>query len=81
MTKGLGSVDDSRVLIGLGLLSVENAWLLAIVFYFVSSFVVIFFNTTVLGCAKIRFDGEDPMVRQGLRQPQANPKIPTDLHG
>ncbi len=52
--------------IGLGILSTEEIWPLGILFYFVSSFVVIFFNTAVVACAKIRFDGGDPTVRQGL---------------
>jgi len=50
----------------LGLLSPGYASALAIVFYLVSSFVIIFFNTALVACAKIRFDGGDPTIRRGL---------------
>lgn len=52
--------------VGFGLLSFQDAWPIIILFYFVSSFVVVFFNTAVVACAKIRFEGGDPTVRQGL---------------
>lgn len=43
-------------------------WILALfLFYFVSYAVVIFFNTGLIACAVIRFSGEDPSVRDGIR--------------
>jgi uncharacterized protein DUF6159 len=37
------------------------------VWYFVSWFIVIFFNVAVIHCAKIRLDGGDPTVADGFR--------------
>lgn len=37
------------------------------VWYFVSWFIVIFFNVAVIHCAKIRFEGGDPTVADGFR--------------
>jgi hypothetical protein len=43
------------------------AWfLLLFVFYFLASFVVIFFNTALIAAAHIRLSGGDPTVRDGL---------------
>ena len=39
----------------------------AFVFYLVQYFVIIFFNTALIGAAMIRLDGGDPTVRDGLR--------------
>lgn len=36
-------------------------------FYFISFFVVIFFNAAIVACATIRLNGGDPTVRDGLR--------------
>lgn len=36
------------------------------VWYFISWFIVIFFNVALIHCAKIRLDGGDPTVRDGL---------------
>lgn len=40
--------------------------------YFVGAFVAIFFNTAVVAMATIRFDGGDPVVRDGLRTAAQN---------
>jgi hypothetical protein len=40
--------------------------------YFVGYFVVIFFNTAVVGMASMRFDGKDPVLRDGLRTSTEN---------
>jgi hypothetical protein len=40
--------------------------------YFVGYFVVIFFNAAVVAMATIRFDGGDPVVRDGLRASKEN---------
>lgn len=37
------------------------------VWYFVSWFIVIFFNVAVIHCAKIRFEGGDPTIADGFR--------------
>lgn len=37
------------------------------VWYFISWFIVIFFNVAVIACAKIRLDGGDPTVADGFR--------------
>ena len=50
----------------LGLLSAGYALAVFIAFCLVSSFVIIFFNAALVACAKIRFDGGDPTIRQGL---------------
>ena len=39
----------------------------AFVFYLVQYFIIIFFNTALIGAAMIRLDGGDPTVRDGLR--------------
>lgn len=37
------------------------------VWYFISWFIVLFFNVAVVACARIRFDGGDPTVADGFR--------------
>lgn len=43
-------------------------WLTLFGFYVVGYFVVLFFNAAVIECAMIRFNGGDPVVRDGLRK-------------
>ncbi len=40
---------------------------LLFVWYYLNTFVVIFFNSALVGCADIRLSGGDPTVRDGLR--------------
>lgn len=40
--------------------------------YFAGYFVVIFFNTAVVGMASMRFEGKDPVLRDGLRTSTEN---------
>ena len=42
-------------------------YMLLFIFYFVTYFVIIFFNAALIGCAKIRIDGGDPTVLDGFR--------------
>ncbi len=42
-------------------------WVTLLVFYFVNYFVIVFFNSALIACAMIRFQGGDPTVRDGLR--------------
>lgn len=42
-------------------------WVVALVFYVVSYFIGIFFNTALVGAAMIRMDGGNPTVGDGLR--------------
>ncbi len=37
------------------------------IFYYITYFVMIFFNAALIACAKIRIDGGDPTVRDGLK--------------
>lgn len=46
-----------------------------LVVYFVGAFVAIFFNTAVVAMATIRFDGGDPVVKDGLRTAAENWKL------
>ncbi len=41
-------------------------------FYFVSYFVIIFFNTALISCAHIRFNGKDPKLSDGLSHSAKN---------
>lgn len=51
-------------------------FLLYAAFYFVTYFVIIFFNSALIACALIRFRGGDPTVADGLRAASARlPKI------
>jgi hypothetical protein len=49
-----------------GFASLAAWFLLLFVFYFLASFVVIFFNTALIAAAHIRLSGGDPTVRDGL---------------
>ena len=42
-------------------------WLTLACWYYANFFVVIFFNSALVGCANIRLSGGDPTVRDGLR--------------
>ena len=42
-------------------------FLLIFIFYYITYFVMIFFNAALIACAKIRIDGGDPTVRAGLK--------------
>lgn len=43
-------------------------WLAIFALYVVGYFIVLFFNAAVIECAMIRFNGGDPVVRDGLRK-------------
>jgi hypothetical protein len=45
-----------------------TAWVYLFLFYFSSTFVIVFFNTAVVSCALQRLQGGDPTVAYGLRQ-------------
>jgi len=47
--------------------SQESAVILAFIFYFVTSAVVIFFNAALIGCAHIRLTGGNPTFSDGIR--------------
>lgn len=47
-------------------------YLIGFAFYFVCYFTTIFFNAAVIGAARIRLDGGDPTVMDGLRAAGAN---------
>lgn len=69
---GLGTVDR---LAGTGASEVDIV-LLAVT-YFLLAFVVIYFNSALIGAAMIRLAGGDPTVRDGLRM--ANKRLPQIL--
>ncbi len=54
--------------------SINDPWVMAVAFgfYFVSYFIMIFFNTALVTCAMIRFAGGDPTVMDGLRSSMRN---------
>lgn len=57
-------------LVGSDLAQSENNWVLYVfvfVFYLISSFIVIFFNTGLISCAQTALQGGDPDFRDGLR--------------
>jgi hypothetical protein len=51
-----------------GLSATQKVWfgVLGFLYYFVSYFVVIFFNSALVGCAIIRLKGGDPVVKDGI---------------
>lgn len=57
----LGVVADQFGMMGLG------GYIALFLFYFVQYFVIIFFNSALVGAALIRLDGGDPTVSDGLR--------------
>lgn len=42
-------------------------WVIGFIYYFVNYFVIVFFNSALVACAMIRFQGGDPTVADGLR--------------
>lgn len=44
-----------------------SSWLMLFAYYFITYFVIVFFNSALVACAMIRFRGGDPTVRDGLR--------------
>ncbi|MBP7935854.1 MAG: hypothetical protein KA354_14510 [Phycisphaerae bacterium] len=42
-------------------------WVVLFAFYFANYFVIVFFNSALVGCAMIRFQGADPTVADGFR--------------
>lgn len=42
-------------------------WVLGFIYYFVNYFVIVYFNSALVACAMIRFQGGDPTVADGLR--------------
>jgi hypothetical protein len=60
-----------------GLIEGSSQWLLwvfFILFYFVSFFLAIFFNTAIIGCAMIRLNGGNPNLGDGFRIARENLK-------
>ena len=49
-----------------------TAWLLLFAYYFANYFVIVLFNTALVGCAMIRFRGGDPTFADGLRVAREN---------
>src|SRR3989344_4017523 len=43
-------------------------YLLLFIYYVISSFIVIFFNTGLITCAQMRLNGKDPIFKDGLKQ-------------
>lgn len=52
----------------------NNPWwyVLFFAFYFVASFIVVFFNTGLIACAQIRLQGGNPTIGDGLRHATQN---------
>lgn len=48
------------------------AWLILFAYYFANYFVIVLFNTALVGCAMIRFRGGDPTFADGLRVAREN---------
>ncbi len=44
-----------------------TSWALLFAYYFANYFVIVFFNSALVACAMIRFQGGDPTVRDGFR--------------
>lgn len=44
-----------------------NNYILLFLYYFCNYFVIVFFNSAIVACAKIRMDGGDPTVSDGLK--------------
>ena len=51
---------------GAGQVSQIVGYVILFAYYFVNYFVVIFFNSALIGCAIIRFKGGDPVIKDGL---------------
>lgn len=54
--------------------SEATAWAMLFAYYFVNYFVIVFFNSALVTCAMIRFQGGDPTVADGMRA--ASARIP-----
>jgi hypothetical protein len=54
-----------------------TVWALTFLYYFVNYFVIVYFNSALVACAMIRFQGGDPTVAVGLRA--ANARLPQIL--
>lgn len=53
-----GQVSQSMEIVG---------WVVMFLFYFAATFIMVFFNTALVGAALIRLEGGDPTVKDGLR--------------
>jgi hypothetical protein len=42
-------------------------WLIAYIYYFCNYFIIVFFNSAIVACAKIRMEGGDPTVSDGFQ--------------
>ena len=54
-----------------------GAWVMTFLYYFVNYFVIVYFNSALVACAMIRFQGGNPTVAEGLRA--ANTRLPQIL--
>ena len=54
--------------------SEATQWAMLFAYYFLNYFVIVFFNSALVACAMIRFQGGDPTVADGLRA--ASARIP-----
>lgn len=52
-------------------------WVLMFVYYFLNYFVIVYFNSALVACAMLRFQGGDPTLAVGLRA--ANARLPQIL--
>jgi len=52
--------------IGVDMLFQPWTWVILFVIYVILYFIVLFFNTAVIGCATIRLNGGDPTIRDGF---------------
>jgi Family of unknown function (DUF6159) len=52
-------------------------WVLSFLYYFVNYFVIVYFNSALVACAMIRFQGGQPTVAEGMRA--ANARLPQIL--
>ncbi len=50
-----------------GLMSDPLLWVVTFAYYYVTYYVIIFFNTALISCAMIRFRGENPTLGDGFR--------------
>ena len=52
-------------------------WVMGFAYYFMNFFVIVYFNSALVACAMIRFQGGDPTVADGMRA--ANARLPQIL--
>jgi hypothetical protein len=52
-------------------------WALLFLYYFINYFVIVYFNSALVACAMVRFQGGDPTLATGLRA--ANARLPQIL--